>query len=204
MATEMTTVIKKIVPYLQRRGYSLDDNMFFGERAENEQERIGFVDILVKRSNRAIQPLFVIEAKRDSAKLNASHRKQAIDYGKVLKCSLVVVTNGEDFELHNVTTGKRLKVNGSIIGKVPLYCRTDAVLRQLKDNPFLDNIDLTADNSLPYRPGLNLPQLQALIRRCHNTIRNVEKDEENVFFRCVQTLVSQTVGGKARSRCIRI
>ena len=181
MATEMTTVVKKIVPYLQRRGYSLDDNMFFGERAENEQERIGFVDILVKRSHRATQPLFVIEAKRDSAKLNASHRKQAIDYGKVLKCSLVVVTNGEDFELHNATTGKRLKVNGSIIGKVPLYSRTDAVLRQLRDNPFLDNIDLTADNSLPYRPGLNLPQLQALIRRCHNTIRNVEKDEENVF-----------------------
>ena len=25
MATEMTTVIKKIVPYLERRGYSLDD-----------------------------------------------------------------------------------------------------------------------------------------------------------------------------------
>ena len=54
-------------------------------------------------------------------------------------------------------------------------------LAQFKGNPFLDNVDLNADNSLPYRPGLNLPQLQALIRRCHNTIRNVEKDEENTF-----------------------
>ena len=77
MATEMTTVIKKVVPYLQRRGYSLEDNMFFGERTESEQERIGFVDILVKRSPRSTKPLFVIEAKRDSAKLNASHRRQS-------------------------------------------------------------------------------------------------------------------------------
>ena len=101
MATEMTTVIKKIVPYLQRRGYSLDDNLFFGERAANEQEPVGFVDILVKRSPKATRPLFVIEAKRDSARLNASHRKQAIGYGKVLECSFVVVTNGEDIELRN-------------------------------------------------------------------------------------------------------
>ena len=28
---------------------------------------------------------------------------------------------------------------------------------------------------------MNLPQLQALIRRCHNAIRNVEKDEKNAF-----------------------
>ena len=128
MATEMTTVIKKVVPYLQRRGYSLEDNMFFGERTKSEQERIGFVDILVKRSPRAAKPLFVIEAKRDSAKLNASHRKQAIGYGKSLECPFVVVTNGEDIELHNVTTRKRLKVNGSIIGKVPQYSRIETVL----------------------------------------------------------------------------
>jgi hypothetical protein len=35
MPSEMNTVVKKINPYLQRRGYSLDDNLFFGERAEN-------------------------------------------------------------------------------------------------------------------------------------------------------------------------
>lgn len=181
MATEMTTVIKKIVPYLQRRGYNLDDNMFFGARAENEQERIGFVDILIKRSTRANSALFLIEAKRDSAKLTAQHRKQALDYGEVIHCPFVVVTNGEEFELYNVVTGKKIKVNGSVIGKVPHYQRLDHVLAQFKANPPTDNIDLGTDTSLPFRPGLNLPQLHALIRRCHNTIRNVEKDEENVF-----------------------
>ena len=84
-------------------------------------------------------------------------------------------------ELYNVATDKRLKINGSVIGKVPPYSRIDAVLGQFRDNRYIDNIDLVTDNSLPFRPGLNLPQLQALIRRCHNTIRNVEKDEENVF-----------------------
>jgi len=181
MATEMTTVIKKIVPYLERRGYSLEDNMFFGERAENEQERAGFVDILIKRSARATTALFLLEAKRDSAKLNASHRTQALAYGEVLRVPFVVVTNGTEFELYNVTTKGKLKVNGSVIGKVPRYTRLDHVLTQFRASPALDNLDFGADESLPYRPGLNLPQLHALIRRCHNTIRNVEKDEENVF-----------------------
>jgi type I restriction enzyme M protein len=181
MATEMTTVIKKIVPYLQRRGYNLDDNMFFGARAENEQEKAGFVDILIKRSARANTALFLIEAKRDSAKLTAEHRRQALNYGKVIHCPFVVVTNGEEFELYNVGTGKKIKINGSVIGKVPLYERLDHVLAQFKASPTTDNIDLGSDTSLPFRPGLNLPQLHALIRRCHNTIRNVEKDEENVF-----------------------
>ena len=71
MGTEAGVVIKKIVPYLQRRGYSLDDNLFFGERAEDEQERAGFVDILIKRGGRSPKVLFLIEAKRDTAKLNA-------------------------------------------------------------------------------------------------------------------------------------
>ena len=181
MATEMSTVVKKIVPYLQRRGYDVDNNMFFGERAESEQQRAGFVDILIKRSAGATRALFLIEAKRDSAKLNAAHRKQALDYGSALRTPFVVVTNGEEFELLNVTTKRKLKVNGSVIGKVPHYDRLDGVLAQFRANAALDNVDLTADDSLPYRPGLNLPQLHGLIRRCHNTIRNVEKDEENVF-----------------------
>jgi len=181
MPTEISTVIKKIVPYLQRRGYSLDDNMFFGERAENEQESAGFVDILIKRSARATTALYLLEAKRDNAKLNVAHRNQALAYGRAVHVPFVVVTNGEEFQLYNVTTNRKLKVNGSVIGKVPHYHRLDAVLAQFRASPALDNIDLSADESLPYRPGLNLPQLHALIRRCHNTIRNVEKDEENVF-----------------------
>lgn len=181
MPTEMNTVIKKITPYLQRRGYSLDDNLFFGERVENEQERVGFIDILVKRTARATRALFLIEAKRDTARLNASHRQQALNYGRTIQVPFVVTTNGTEFELYNVVTGKKLKVNGSVIGKVPRYTSLDNILMQFRTNPLLDNIALTNDTSLPYRTGLNLPELNALIRRCHNTIRNVEKDEENTF-----------------------
>lgn len=181
MPTEMNTVIKKITPYLQRREYSLDDNLFYGERAENEQERAGFVDILVKRSARATKALFLIEAKRDTAKLNASHRQQALEYGAVLKVPFVVTTNGTEFELYSVTTGRKLKVNGSVIGRIPRYTSLEIVLAQFKAVPTLDDITLTNDNSLPYRSGLNLTELNGLIRRCHNTIRDVEKDEENIF-----------------------
>lgn len=181
MSSEMNTVVKRITPYLQRRGYSLHDNLFFGERAESEQERAGFVDILVKRTARANKALFLLEAKRDTARLNVSHRQQALNYGRVLDVPFAVTTNGTEFELYNVVTGRKLKVNGSVIGKIPRYTALDNVLAQFKGNPFLDNITLTNDTSLPYRTGLNLPQLNALIRRCHNTIRDVEKDEENIF-----------------------
>ena len=181
MATESSIVIKKIVPYLQHRGYNLDDNLYFGERALNEQEAAGFVDILVKRSPKSTKTLFLIEAKRDTAKLNARHRDQALRYGSVIDVPFVVTTNGAEFELYNVSTKKKLKFNGSVIGKVPHYQNLDNALAQFKANPLLDNIVFSSDQSLPFRPGLSLPQLHALIRRCHNTIRDVEKDEEEIF-----------------------
>ncbi len=133
------------------------------------------------QSAKATKALYLIEAKRDSARLNVKHREQALKYGNTIGVPFVVITNGLEFELCNVVSGRKLKVNGSVIGKVPAYHRLDAILGQFKTNPMLDNVDLATDDSLPYRPGLNLPQLQSLIRRCHNTIRNVEKDEENVF-----------------------
>jgi type I restriction enzyme M protein len=181
MSTEASIVIKKIVPYLQRRGYSLDDNLFFGERAKREQERAGFVDILIKRSQRSPKALFLIEAKRDTARLNAKHRDQALEYGRSLKVPFVVTTNGSDVELYNVESGTKLKFNGSVIGKIPHYTNLDKALDQLKANPLTDNITFNSDESLPFRPGLSLPELLALIRRCHNTIRDVEKDEEEIF-----------------------
>src|SRR5260370_502634 len=125
MGTEASIVIKKIVPYLHRRGYSLDDNHYFAERAESEQERAAFVDILVKRSARSNKVLFLIEAKRDTARLNSNHRDQALRYGKVLLVPFVVTTNGAEFELFNVETEKKLKFNGSVIGKVPHYQNLD-------------------------------------------------------------------------------
>jgi type I restriction enzyme M protein len=181
MATEASVVIKKIVPYLQRRGYSLENNLYFGERAQKEQEQAGFVDILVKRSSRSPRVLFLIEAKRDTARLTPKHRDQAIRYGRALNLPFVVTTNGAEFELYNVVTNKKLKFNGSVIGKIPHYENLDHALTQFRVNPSLDNLLFTGDQSLPYRPGLSLPQLHALIRRCHNIIRDVEKDEEEIF-----------------------
>ncbi|WP_228394265.1 hypothetical protein, partial [Pseudomonas helleri] len=36
-------------------------------------------------------------------------------------------------------------------------------------------------NSLPFRPGLALRQLNALFYKCHSAIRKIEKNEENAF-----------------------
>ncbi len=45
--SETETVIKRILPYLERRGYDVIKDLTFEEPTENDEERIGFIDIAV-------------------------------------------------------------------------------------------------------------------------------------------------------------
>lgn len=177
--TETETVIKKIIPYLQRRGYDIEKDLSF-EVCRELEERKGFIDILVTCGKKL--PYFLIEAKRDGTKLHHQHRKQAINYGKSVKCLFVVVTNGKLFELLNTTTSKILKYNGSPLNRIPK--KTDLItyiIPQLKKNPHSDEISIASDKNLPFRPGLPLSKLNHLIKQCHNSIRKIEKNEEYAF-----------------------
>jgi type I restriction enzyme M protein len=179
--SESETVIKRIIPYLLRRGYDLEKDLSFGDPVELAGgARTGFVDILVHcgRTN----PVFVIEAKRDGTNITGKHHAQALDYGVSIGVLLVAVTNGHEFELLNATTRKPLSLNGVAIDRIPT--KKDLlgeVLKQLKREPVLSNIILPSDRALPYRPGLPLSKLNHLIKQCHNTIRKIEKNEENAF-----------------------
>jgi type I restriction enzyme M protein len=179
--SETETVIKKILPYLQRRGYDIQDDVTFEYPTKVGVEgRQGFVDVLLT-CGRA-KPVFLIEAKRDGSKLNAKHRKQSVEYGKSIGCLLVALTNGQQFELLNTATGKPLAMNGSSLNWIP--SRQDLlaeVLPQLKKDKNLGNLKISGDRSLPFRPGLPLSKLNHLIKQCHNTIRKIEKNEEHAF-----------------------
>lgn len=180
-ASETETVIKKIVPYLTRRGYDLDKDLFFEEPTHlDTEERKGFIDILVKCGQK--NAYFLIEAKRDGTKIIAKHRKQAISYGKTIKCLFVAVSNGQLFELLNTTTSKPLKLNGSAFNRLP--SKTDLTkyfLPQLKKEPKCENINIPQDRSLPFRQGLPLTKLNRLFYKCHSSIRKIEKNEEYAF-----------------------
>ncbi|MBZ5525251.1 MAG: N-6 DNA methylase, partial [Acidobacteriia bacterium] len=179
--SETETVIKKIIPYLQRRGYDLAKDLAFEIPAKvGSEARQGFVDVLVTCDRP--KPVFLVEAKRDGRKITAQHRKQAVDYGKSLGCLLVAVTNGQQFELLNGTTAKPLAVNGSSLNWIP--SRSDLlsyVLPQLKKDNKSSKLVIPPDRALPFRPGLPLSKLNHLISQCHNTIRKIEKDEEHAF-----------------------
>ena len=178
---ETETVIKRILPYLVRRGYDIDRDLTFENPvAMPGTLQLGFIDILVHcgRAN----PVFVIEAKRDRTKISAKHRKQALDYGRGIGVLLVAVTNGQTFELFNTTTGKPLLLNKSALNRIP--SRADllgVVLPQLKKDKVCQNIEVSTDRSLPFRPGLPLSKLNHLIKQCHNLIRKIEKNEDYVF-----------------------
>ena len=93
--SETETVIKKILPYLNRRGYdTVKDFDFETMSTLTDSYSKGFVDILVTLGKK--NAAFLIEAKRISKKLTNKDRDQAISYAraKEIRVPFVVVTNG--------------------------------------------------------------------------------------------------------------
>lgn len=180
--TETETVVKKILPYLRRRGYDIELDLDF-ETAVSTTDRYskGFVDILVTLGKQ--KPVFLIEAKRISKTLTTKDRDQAINYGKSIeiKVPFVVVTNGIDIQCYNTQNSKRILWDGKLEEKIPSREQVKLVLRTLKSDPESTIINISEDTSLPFRPGLPLRQLNALFYKSHSTIRKIEKNEESAF-----------------------
>jgi len=181
MHSETDTVIKRILPYLGRRGYDVSSDIDF-ETATKHPERYtnGYVDLLIICGKR--KPQFLIEAKRSSKNLTAKDAKQAIDYGRANAVPFVIVTNGRNIRAYNTITGEPIRWDGSLTEKIPNKDQLPQVLRALKANPNATNLPLgQGASSLPFRPGLPLKQLNALFARCHSAIRKIEKNEETAF-----------------------
>lgn len=180
--TETETVIKKILPYLKRRGYDIIKDLDFESVATlTDSYSKGFVDILVTLGKK--NAAFLIEAKRISKKLNNKDRDQAIAYAKTKEINVpfVVVTNGIDIQCFNTKNKKRILWDGKMVDKIPNRQQIFQVLRVLKANPQETYIGISNDVSLPYRPGLPFRQLNALFYKGHSTIRKIEKNEESAF-----------------------
>ncbi len=180
--TETETVVKKILPYLSRRGYDLVADLDF-ETAITTTDRYskGYIDILVTAGKQ--KPLFLIEAKKISKKLTSKDRDQALKYAnsKEINVPFVVVTNGIDIHCYNSKTKEKILWDGKTTEKIPSKEQLKLAIRTLKSNPSEKIINISNDISLPFRPGLPLRQLNSLFLKCHNTIRKIEKDEESAF-----------------------
>ena len=180
--TETETVIKKILPYMKRRGYDIEKDFDF-ETAVSTTDRYtrGYVDILVTLGK--VKPLFLIEAKRIGKNLTNKDRDQAISYArsKDVKVPFVVVTNGKDIQCFNSKNKKRIIWDGKRSDKIPSRSQIEKVIKTLRAKPDEIIISISNDNSLPFRQGLPLRQLNALFAKGHNTIRKIEKDEDYAF-----------------------
>ncbi|MDY7562418.1 N-6 DNA methylase [Pseudomonas sp. CCC3.2] len=180
--TETETVVKKILPYLERRGYDIVNDLDF-ETGVSITERYskGYIDILVHAGK--AKPLFLIEAKKISKTLTTKDRDQAIAYAKSSEINVpfVVVTNGVQIQCFNVRTKNRILWDGKPDDKIPSKDQIKKVSLALKTNPNESVIKISNDDSLPFRPGLALRQLNALFYKCHSAIRKIEKNEESAF-----------------------
>ncbi|WP_320777037.1 N-6 DNA methylase [Streptomyces sp. CRN 30] len=181
--TETETVIKRILPYLERRGYSVTSDIDFETPVKlEERQKRGFVDLFVTCGSR--KPKFLIEAKKLAKPLSDRDREQVLEYGRAAQVPFVVVTNGRAIQCLNVKNGSLIRWDGQSVDKIPSKAQLALVMRTLNADPTATEVPLERrgdDTTLPFRPGLSLKQLNALFSRCHNKIRNIEKDEENAF-----------------------
>ena len=179
--SETETVIKRILPYLRRRGYEPESDIDFETPVQDlERYARGYVDLLVTCGN--VNPLFVIEAKRNGKRLTNLDARQALGYGKATNVPFVVVTNGQIVEVYNTYTGEPLRWNGRLADKIPAKDQVRSVVSYLRRKKDALDVPLgDGDASLPFRPALPLKQLNDLFSRCHNKIRNIEKNEEHAF-----------------------
>ncbi len=180
--SETETVVKKILPYLERRGFDIVNDLEFEKSisVEDVSPKV-FIDILVTLGKKNAS--FLIEAKKLSKKLTNKDRDQALKYArsKEVDVPFVVVTNGIEIQCYNTKTKQRIRWDGKVLDKIPSKEQLPAVMRKLRANPNEDNIPISNDCSLPYRQGLPLRKLNALFAKGHSTIRKIEKDEENAF-----------------------
>jgi len=160
-----------------RLGYSVKEDLYFEEAVRVKNKVTGFTDIEVKFKGKL---KFIIEAKRDSQKINDKHRNQVLDYGKSKKVKFVVVTNGQSFEMLNVHTGKPLLIN-SFDNMIPSKLDLETVLKALNKNPSIQDITITSKGLQVYAPSASLNELTNIFKRCHNAIRDIEKDDEHAF-----------------------
>jgi type I restriction enzyme M protein len=177
---ETETVIKRILPYLRRRGYDPETDFTYEESVDHpDRYAKGYIDILVNAGK--TKPLFLIEAKRTSKRLSTADRAQAVGYGKATGVMFTVLTNGQDIQIFNATNGQPIRWDGKLSAKIPRKDQLSKVISTLKANKGATDISLASDSSLPFREALPLKQLNALFYRCHSKIRSIEKNEEHAF-----------------------
>lgn len=174
--TETETVIKKILPYLKRRGYDEND-MEFEKKTDDDISR-GFIDILIEVGGRKC---FVIEAKKISKTLNAKDKAQALKYAKAVGVPFAVLTNGINIYCFNTITKNRITFDGMVVDKIPKKEEIVKVMNLFKNKPKLEDICLDDSHSLPYRHGISQRQLNSLFEKCHGIIRKIEKYEQDAF-----------------------
>lgn len=176
--SETETVIKKILPYLVRRGYDIETDMTFESQTANDGINKGYIDIVVSIDNKKC---FIIEAKKISKKLDAKDKKQALKYAKAENVPFAVLTNGINIFCFNTVTKERITFDGDYVDKLPTKVELPKVLRLFKGNKKCTDISLSDKLSLPYRQGLSLRQLNVVFEKCHNIIRKIEHNEQDAF-----------------------
>jgi type I restriction enzyme M protein len=78
-----------------------------------------------------------------------------------------------------VKTGQPLKLNGRSSNLLPRKEDVQKLLNALKKNP--DANDVSIKSATSFKPSVTEPELRKVFKRCHDAIRDIEKDDEFIF-----------------------
>jgi type I restriction enzyme M protein len=184
---EKSTVIKKIVDrYLVKAlGYDLQTQLFFDENVYGLGGKVrGYTDIEIQLDGKKTD--IIIEAKRNGKKLLEKDRKQTIEYGRSKNVKIVVLANGNDYELYNSVSGNRITLNNRLLDGIPRCVDLPLFLGSFSQ----DHVELTTSN-IPFnlrtilKPCLgndifkietkkSMADLETIFKHCHDILRDGE------------------------------
>jgi len=186
---EKETVIKKVVDrYLVRMlGYDLQTQLFFDENVYGMGGKVkGFTDVEIRLNGRTTD--VIIEAKRTGKKLTDADTTQTLDYGNSKNVTIVVLTNGIEYQLYNSHTRNKLRLNNRLMDNIPRCIDLPLFLKHLDKD--IDDVQLTTsilpiDLSRVLEPCMedmfkieatkSMADLESMFKKCHDILRDREK-----------------------------
>jgi type I restriction enzyme M protein len=166
IVTEEDVKIKKVVPHLEKLGYSVNAMQF-----ENTDISVQYgikktkirSDIIVNvvHENRKI-PAMVVEVKKPQKKLGELEKEQVISYARLHTppIKFAVVTNGNEWKIFHAGTKKRIK------GGVPTISELFSLEYDLSDRQRQESSKFIIEGYKTAKEIINA------LRKCHNIMRS--------------------------------
>ncbi len=166
IVTEEDVKIKKVVPHLEKLGYSADDmqfehtdiEVFYGKKKTKIRSDI-IVNIVYRNKK---TPVMVVEVKAPKQRLGELEKEQAISYARLHTppIKFAVITNGSEWKTFHAGTKKRIKEG------VPILSEFASIKYDLSERQIEESKKFVVEGYKTANEIINA------LEKCHNIMRS--------------------------------